>query len=171
MQLSTVFTPVFVEVDTIVPLRSKPAIVFGDDKITLPDVINWKILEYLHWSDIIALHGSSYFLSRSIYYNERLMFDLTMQRIDEIINYLNKKSISNEHCFVLKNRVKYMDEDGYPNCSGYIVHTSKKSVWIVGCDDLFDEGSVVRQLRNSKVSHVRPFVGEVLITVINYHMA
>ena len=78
MQLETVFTPVFVEVDTIVPLRSKPAIVFGDDKITLPDVINWKILEYLHWSDIIALRGSSYFLSRAIYYNERLMFDLIM---------------------------------------------------------------------------------------------
>jgi hypothetical protein len=82
-----------------------------------------------------------------------------MQRIDEIINYLNKKTISNEHCFVLKNRIKYRDEDGYPNYSGYIVRTSKKSVWVVGCDDIFDEGSVVRRLRNSKVSHACPFVG------------
>jgi hypothetical protein len=55
------------------------------------------------------------------------MHDLTMQCIDEIIKDLNKKkTTSNEHHFVLKNRESYRDTDGNVN-SGYIVRTSKKS--------------------------------------------
>jgi len=50
------------------------------------------------------------------------MHDLTMQCIDEIINNLNKKTMSNEHHFVLKNHVSYRATDGNMN-SGYIVRT------------------------------------------------
>ena len=53
---------------------------------------------------------------------------------------------------------------------GYIVRTSKKSVWIVHCDEILGDEPVVRMLRNSKVKHVQPFVGKVEKTVINYRM-
>jgi hypothetical protein len=55
-QLASVYKTVYFGVETITPPPSKPVVVFslneGDDKITLPDVINSKILEYVHWSDI-----------------------------------------------------------------------------------------------------------------------
>jgi hypothetical protein len=58
-QLATVSKEVYFEVKNIAPSPSKPAIVFllnkSEDKITLPDVINAKILEYMHWKDIFAL--------------------------------------------------------------------------------------------------------------------
>ena len=62
-QLASVYKKVYFGVETITPLPSKPAVVFslneGDDKITLPDVINSKILEYAHWSDIFTLRSLS----------------------------------------------------------------------------------------------------------------
>ncbi len=58
-QLVTVSKEVYFKVKNIAPSPSKPAIVFslnkGEDKITLPDVINAKILKYMHWKDIFAL--------------------------------------------------------------------------------------------------------------------
>ena len=172
-QLATRSYKAYFEVVTITPPPSKPAIVFscdkGDNTITLTDAINSKILTYSHWKDVISLCDLTDNQFRAIQDNKRLMHDLTMQCIDEIIKNLNKKTTSNEHHFVLKNRVSYRATDGNVN-SGYIVRTSKKSVWIVHCDEIFGDEPVVRMLRNSNVKHVQPFVGEVENTVINYRM-
>jgi len=172
-QLATRLYRAYFEVITIAPPPSKPAIVFscdkGDNTITLTDAINSKILTYSHWKDVISLCDLTDNQFRAIQDNKRLMHDLTMQCIDEIIINLNKKTTSNQHHFVLKNRVSYRATDGNVN-SGYIVRTSKKSVWIVHCDEIFGDKRVVRILRNSNVQHVQPFVGKVENTVINYSM-
>jgi len=173
LQLANFNKMVYFEVETIAPPPSKPAVVFslneGDAKITLPDVINSKILEYSHWSDIFTLRSLSDNQKREIDVNKRLIFDLTMQRLDEIIRKLNVKTKANAHRFVLKNRVNFMADDRTLT-NGYIVHFSKEYVSIVHCDDVFDEGAVVKKMGNAKVNHVRPFVGEVEETANNFDL-
>jgi hypothetical protein len=82
-QLATVSKQVYFEVKNIAPSPSKPAIVFllnkCEDKITLPDVINAKILKYTHWKDIFALRSLSDHHKREINGNKLLVFNLTMR--------------------------------------------------------------------------------------------
>jgi hypothetical protein len=89
-QLASVYKTVYFGVETITPPPSKPAVVFslneGDNKITLPDVVNSKILDYAHWSDIFTLRSLSDNQKREIDGNKSLVFNLTMQRLEEIIN-------------------------------------------------------------------------------------
>jgi hypothetical protein len=76
-QLASVYKKVYFGVETITPPSSKPAIVFslneGDDKITLPGVINSKILEYAHWSDIFTLRSLSDNQKREIDGNKKVL--------------------------------------------------------------------------------------------------
>ena len=166
-QLASVYKTVYFGVETITPPPSKPAVVFslneGDGKITLPDVINFKILEYVHWSDIFKLRSQ-----REINGNKSLVFNMTMQRLDEIIrNYSVKSNKSaNKHHFILKNRVSFMAKDKKLT-TGYIIHFSNEFVSIVHCDDLFDKKPGVKRMASAKVTHIRPFVGEVEETVKN----
>jgi len=165
-QLASVYKTVYFGVKTITPPPSKPAVVFslneGDDKITLPDVINSKILEYAHWSDIFKLRSLSDNQKREINGNKSLVFNMTMQRLDEIIRNHSVKSnkSANKHHFILKNRVSFMAKDKKLT-TGYIIHFSNEFVWIVDCDDLFDEKPGVTKMGSATVTHVRPFVGEV----------
>jgi hypothetical protein len=171
-QLASVYKTVYFGVETITPPPSKPAVVFslneGDDKITLPDVINSKILEYAHWSDIFKLRSLSDNQKREINGNKSLVFNMTMQRLDEIIrNYSVKSNKSaNKHHFILKNRVSFMAKDKKLT-TGYIIHFSNQFVSIVRCDDLYDEEPGVTKMASANVTHIRPFVGEVEETVKN----
>jgi hypothetical protein len=178
LQLATVYKIVYFGVKTIVPSPSKPAAVFkmneGDDKITLPDVINSKILEYTHWSNIFMLCSLSDSQKREINMNKPLIFDLTMQRLDKIIKTTASTGTTtgrtnNEHQFILKNRVSFMAQDRTLK-TGYIVHFLEQYVSIVHCDYVFDEGTVVMKMRSAKVNHIRPFVGEVEEMVNNYSL-
>jgi hypothetical protein len=85
----------------------------GDNKITLPDVVNSKILDYAHWSDIFTLRSLSDNQKREIDGNKSLVFNLTMQRLDEIIKNHSIKSnkSANSHHFILTNRVSFMAKD------------------------------------------------------------
>jgi hypothetical protein len=178
LQLATVYKKVYFGVETIVPSPSKPATVFkmneGDDKITLPDVINSKILEYTHWSNIFTLRSLSNSQKREIDVNKHLIFDLTMQRLNEIFKTTAStgtmtRRTKNEHQFILKNRVSFMAQDRMLK-TGYIVHFLEQYVSIVHCDYVFDEGTVVVKMRSAKVNHICPFVGEVEETVNNYSL-
>ncbi len=165
-QLVSVYKKVYFGVKTITPPPSKPAVVFllneGDDKITLPDVINSKILEYAHWSDIFTLRSLSENQRREINGNKSLVFNLTMQRLDEIIRNHSVKSnkLANSHHFILNNRVSFMAKDRKLK-TGYIIHFLNEFVSIVHCNDIFDERAVVKKMASAKVNHVRSFVGEV----------
>ena len=172
-QLASVYKKVYFGVKTITPPPSlKPAVVFslneGDHKITLPDVINSKILEYAHWSDIFKLRSLSDNQKREINGNKSLVFNMTMQRLDEIIRNHSVKSnkSANKHHFILKNRVSFMAKDKKLT-TGYIIHFSNEFVSIVHCDDLFDEKPGVTRMASANVNHIRPFVGEVEETVKN----
>ena len=171
-QLASVYKTVYFGVETITPPPSKPAVVFslneGDGKITLPDVINSKILEYAHWSDIFKLRSLSDNQKREINGNKSLVFNMTMQRLDEIIRNHSVKSnkSANKHHFILKNRVSFMAKDKKLT-TGYIIHFSNEFVSIVHCDDLFDKKPGVTKMASANVTHVRPFVGEVEETVKN----
>jgi hypothetical protein len=166
-QLVSFYKKVCFGVKTITPPPSKPAVVFslneGNDKITLPDVINSKILEYGHWSDIFTLRSLSDNQRREIDDNKSLVFNLTIQCLDEIIKNhsvkSNKKS-ANSHHFILKNRVSFMAKDRKLK-TGYIIHLSNENVSIVHCDDIFNERAVVKKMVSANVNHIRPFVGEV----------
>jgi hypothetical protein len=164
---------VYFVVKTITPPPSKPAVVFslneGDDKITLPDVINSKILEYVHWSDIFTLRSLSDNQRREIDDNKSLVFNLTMQRLDEIIKNQSAKSnkSANSHHFMLKNRVSFMAKDRKLK-TGYIIHFSNEFVSIVHCDDIFDKKPGVTRMASANVNHIRPFVGEVEEMVKNF---
>jgi hypothetical protein len=172
-QLASVYKKVYFGVKTITSPPSKPAVVFslneGDDKTSLPDVINSKILEYAHWSDIFTLRSLSDNQRREIDGNKSLVFNLTMQRLDEIIrNHIVKSNKSvNSHHFILKNRVSFMAKDRKLK-TGYIIHFSNEFVSIVHCDDIFDERAVIKKMASAKVNHVRPFVGEVEEMVKNF---
>jgi hypothetical protein len=172
-QLVSVYKKVYFGVKTITPPPSKPAVVFslneGDNKITLPDVINSKILEYAHWSDIFTLRSLSDNQRREIDGNKSLVFNMTMQRLDEIIKNHSVKSnkSANSHHFILKNRVSFMAKDGKLK-TGYIIHFSNDFVSIVHCDDVFDQKPVVKRMASANVNHIRPFVGEVEETVKNF---
>jgi hypothetical protein len=171
-QLASVYKTVYFGVETITPPPSKPAVVFslneGDDKITLPDVINSKILEYAHWSDIFKLRSLSDNQKREINGNKSLVFNMTMQRLDEIIRNHSVKSnkSANKHHFILKNRVSFMAKDKKLT-TGYIIHFSNEFVSIVHFDDLYDEKPGVTRMASTNVTHIRPFVGEVEETVKN----
>ena len=171
-QLASVYKKVYFGVETITPPPSKPAVVFslneGDDKITMPDVINSKILEYVHWSDIFTLRSLSDNQKREINGNKSLVFNMTMQRLDEIIRNHSVKSnkSANKHHFILKNRVSFMAKDKKLT-TGYIIHFSNQFVSIVHCDDLYDEKPGVTRMASANVTHIRPFVGEVEETVKN----
>ena len=171
-QLVSVHKKVYFGVKTITTLPSKPAVVFslneGDDKITMPDVINSKILEYVHWSDIFKLRSLSDNQKREINGNKSLVFNMTMQRLDEIIRNHSVKSnkSANKHHFILKNRVSFMAKDKKLT-TGYIIHFSNEFVSIVHCDDLYDEKPGVTRMASANVTHIRPFVGEVEETVKN----
>ena len=175
LQLASIYEKVYFGVETIAPIPSKSAVVFslneGYDKITLPDVINSKILEYAHWSDIIFILCSlSDNQKRAIDGNKSLIFNLTMQRLNEIISNHNvKKSniTANSHHFVLKNRVSYTTKDNKLK-TGYIIHFSSEYVSIVHCDDVFEHKPVVKRMSSANVNHIRPFVGELEETVNNY---
>jgi hypothetical protein len=151
-QLVSLYKKVYFVVKTITPPPSKPAVVFslneGDDKITLPDVINSKILEYVHWSDIFMLRSLSDNQRREIDDNKSLVFNLTMQRLDEIIKNQSAKSnkSANSHHFILKNRVSFMAKDRKLK-TGYIIHFLNEFVSIVHCDDIFDKNQVSREWR------------------------
>jgi hypothetical protein len=166
-QLATVSKQVYFEVKNIAPSPLKPAIVFslneGEDKITLPDVINAKILEYTHWKDIFALRSLLGNQKREIDGNKHLVFNLTMQCLDKIIRKINTKTntLANARHFVLKNCVSFKAADNRTSKTGYIVNLSKKYVSIVHCNDVFDEGSDVKKMVSAKVNHIHPFVGEV----------
>ena len=144
-QLASVYKTVYFGVETITPPPSKPAVVFslneGDGKITLPDVINSKILEYVHWSDIFKLRSQ-----REINGNKSLVFNMTMQRLDEIIKNHSVKSnkSANSHHFILKNRVSFMAKGKLK--TGYIIHFSNDFVSIVNCDDVFHKRPVVKRM-------------------------
>jgi hypothetical protein len=172
-QLVSFYKKVYFGVKTITPPPSKPALVFslneGEDKITLPDVINSKILEYVHWSDIFTLRSLSDNQRREIDDNKSLVFNLTMQRLDEIIKNHSVKSnkSANSHHFILKNRVSFMAKDRKLK-TGYIIHLSNEYVSIVHCDDIFNERAVVKKMACANVNHIRPFVGEVEETVKNF---
>jgi hypothetical protein len=172
-QLASVYKTVYFGVETITPLPSKPAVVFslneGDDKITLPDVINSKILDYAQWSDIFTLRSLSDNQKREINGNKSLVFNLTMQRLDEIIKNHSVKSnkSANSHHFILKNRVSFMAKDRKLK-TGYIIHFSNDFVSIVNCDDVFHKRPVVKRMASANVNHIRPFVGEVEETVKKY---
>jgi hypothetical protein len=148
----------------------KPAVVFllneGDDKITLPDVINSKILEYAHWSNIFTLRSLSDNQKREINGNKSLVFNLTMQHLNEIIKNHTVKSnkSANSHHFILKNHVSFMAKDRKLK-TGYIIHFSNEFVSIVHCDDIFNERAVVKKMVSADVNHILPFVGEVEETV------
>jgi hypothetical protein len=165
-QMATVSKKVYFEVKNIAPSPSKPAIVFllnkGEDKITLPDVINAKILKYMHWKDIFT---------REIDGNKLLVFNLMMQFLDKIIRKINIKTntSANTHHFVLKNRVSFKAADNRTLKTGYIVKLSKKYVSIVNCNDVFDERADVQKMVSAKVNHICPFVGEVEETVDNFN--
>jgi hypothetical protein len=168
-QLASVYKTVYFGVETITPPPSKPAVVFslneGGNKITLPDVINSKILDYAHWSDIFMLRSLSDNQKREIDGNKSLVFNLTMQRLDEIIKNHSVKSnkSANSHHFILKNRVSFMAKGKLK--TGYIIHFSNDFVSIVHCDDVFDKKPVVKRMASVNVNHIRPFVGEVEETV------
>ena len=85
-----------------------------------------------------------------------------MQRLDEIIKNHSVKSnkSANSHHFILKNRVSFMAKDGKLK-TGYIIHFLNEFVRIVPCDDIFNEGAVVKKMVGANVNHIRPFVGEV----------
>jgi hypothetical protein len=106
-QLATVSKEVYFKVKNIAPSPSKPAIAFllnkGEDKITLPDVLNAKILKYMHWKDIFVLCSLSDNQKREINGNKLLVFNLTMQRLDKIIRKINIKTntSANARHFVL----------------------------------------------------------------------
>ena len=131
-QLATVSKQVYFEVKNIAPSPLKPAIVFslnkGEDKITLPDVIRVKILEYTHWKDIFVLCSLSDNQKREIDGNKLLVFNLTMQRLNKIIRKINTMTITlaNACHFVLKNRVSFKAADNRTLKTGYIVNLSKK---------------------------------------------
>ena len=103
------FIKVYFGVKTIAPSTSKPAIIFllneGDNKSTLSNVINAMILEYTHWSDIFTLCSLLDNQKREIEGNKHLIFNLTMQCLDEIIirnlNVKTNKSSNTSH-FVLE---------------------------------------------------------------------
>jgi hypothetical protein len=130
----------YFKVKSIAPSPLKPAIVFllnkGEDKITLPDVINAKILEYTQWKDIFVLRSLSDNQKREIDGNKLLVFNLTMQRLDKIIRKINTMTITlaNACHFVLKNRVSFKAADNRTLKTGHIVNFSKKYVSIVHCD-------------------------------------
>ena len=172
-QLVSVYKKVYFGVKTITLPPSKPAIVFslneGDDKITLPDVINSKIHECAHWSDIFMLRSLSDKQKREINGNKSLVFNLTMQRLNNIIKNHSVKSnkLANSHHFILKNRVSFMAKDGKLK-TGYIIHFSNDFVSIVHCDDVFDQKPVVKRMGSANVNHIRPFVGEVQEKVKNF---
>jgi len=172
-QLASVYKKVYFGVKTITPPPSKPAVVFslneGDDKITLPDVINSKILEYAHWSDIFMLHSLLDNQKREINGNKSLVFNLTMQHFDEIIKNHSVKSnkSANSHHFILKNCISFMAKDRKLK-TGYIIHFSNYFVSIMHCDDIFDERPVVKKMASANVNHICPFVGEVEETVDNF---
>ena len=71
-QRVSVYNKVYFEVDTIV-------INEGVDKITLPDVINSKILNYSHWKDIILLCGLDYIQCIAIENNKRRLCNALMR--------------------------------------------------------------------------------------------
>jgi hypothetical protein len=174
-QLATVSKQVYFEVKNIAPSPSKPAIVFllnkCENKITLPDVINTKILEYTHWKDIFALRSLSDHHKREINGNKLLVFNLTMQRLDKIIRKINPKTnmLANARHFVLKNCVSFKVADNRMLKTGYIVNFSKKYVSIVHCDDVINEGADVKKMVSAKVNHIHPFVGEVEEMVDNFN--
>jgi len=167
------YKKVYFGVKTITPPPLKPAVVFllneGEDKITLPDVINSKILENVHWSDIFTLRSLSDNQRREIDDNKSLVFNLTMQRLDEIIKNQSAKSnkSANSHHFMLKNRVSFMAKDRKLK-TGYIIHFSNEFVSIVHCDDIFDKKPGVTRMASANVNHIRPFVGEVEEMVKNF---
>jgi hypothetical protein len=136
-QLATVSKQVHFEVKNIAPSPLRPAIVFllnkGEDKIILPDVINAKILEYIHWKDIFALCSLLDNQKRDINRNKLLVFNLMMQRLDEIIKKINPNTnmLANAHHFVLKNDVSFKAADNRTLKTGYIVNLSKKYVSIL----------------------------------------
>ncbi len=174
-QLATVSKQAYFKVKNIAPSPSKPAIVFllnkGEDKITLPDVINAKILEYTHWKDIFALRSLLDNQKREIDGNKLLVFNLKMQCLDKIIRKINPKTntSANAHDFVLKNHVSFKAADYRMLKTGYIVNLSKKYVIIVHCDDVFHEGADIKNMVSAKVNHIRPLVGEVEETVDNFN--
>jgi hypothetical protein len=130
----------------------KPAVVFslneGDEKITLPNVINSKILEYAHWSDIFMLRSLSDNQKREIDGNKSLVFNLTMQCLDKIIRNRSVKTnkSANAHHFILKNRVSFMAKDRKLK-SGYIIHFLNEYVSIVLCDDILMKEQLSRKWR------------------------
>ncbi len=140
----------------------KPAIVFlfnkSEDKITLPDVINAKILEHTHWKDIFALRSLSENQKREINGNKLLVFNLTMQRLNKIIRKINTKTntLVNACHFVLKNCVSFKAADNRTLKTGYIANLSKKYVSIAHCNDIFDERSDVKKMVSTKVNHICP---------------
>jgi hypothetical protein len=174
-QLATVSKQVYFKVKNIAPSPSKPAIVFslnkGGDKITLPDVINAKIFKYTHWKDIFALRSLSDSQKREIDGNKLLVFNLTMQRLDEIIRKINTKTntLANARHFVLKNHVSFKAANNRTLKTGYIVNLPKKYVSIVHCNDVFDEGTDIKKMVSAKVNHIHPFVGEVEEMVDNFY--
>jgi hypothetical protein len=95
----------------------------GDYKITLPDVINSKILEYAHWSDIFTLRSLSDNQKREINGNKNLIFNLTMQRLNKISmnRSVETNKSANTHHFILKNRDSFMAKDRKLK-TGYIIH-------------------------------------------------
>jgi hypothetical protein len=143
----------------------------GEDKITLPDVINAKILKYMHWKDIFALRSLSDNQKREIDRNKLLVFNLTMKCLDEIIRKINTKTntLANARHFALKNRVSFKAADNRTLKTGYIVNFSKKYVSIVHCNDIFDKGADVKKMVSAKVNHICPFVGEVEEMVDNFN--
>jgi hypothetical protein len=134
----------------------------GDDKSTLPDVINAMILKYTHWSDIFMLHSLSDNQKREIEGNKQLIFNLigistsrpTTRQIHVTLSMKNYAS-SMAEARTLKTR--------------YIAHFPKKNVSIVHCDDVFDEEAVVKKMGSAKVNHIHPFVGEVEERVNNFY--
>ena len=99
---------------------------------------------------------------REIDGNKSLVFNLTMQRLDEIIKNHSVKSnkSANSHHFILKNRVSFMAKDGKLK-TGYIIHFSNDFVSIVHCDDVFDQKPVVKRMASTNVNHIShsPFRG------------
>ncbi len=107
---------------------------------------------------------------REIDGNKSLVFNLTMQCLDEIIRNRSVKTnkSANSHHFILKNRrVSFMAKDRKLK-TGYIIHFSNDFVSIVHCDDVFDERAVVKKMASANVNHIHPFVGEVEETVDNF---
>ncbi len=144
----------------------KASIVFllneGDNKITLSNVVNDKIFKYMHWSDNFKLRYPS------IIGNKNLVFNLTMQRLDEILGNLNLKTnkLTNARHFVLKNHVSFKAEDVTIK-TGYIINSSKEYVRITRCNDVFNEWSAIKRMVSAKVKHICPFVGEVEEMVVD----